>query len=913
MSEARPRVPRRRLLVPEVVQTSTMDCGPASLKCLLEGFGVPVSYDRLREACQTDVDGTSIDTIEDVATKLGLDAHQTMVPVDHLLMPEMEVLPALVVARLPNGVPHFIVIWSRHGGIAQVMDPATGRRWPTCGHLLEDIYVHSAVVPAAAWRAFASSPASLRALRRRLARLGVASEGDALLEAAASDAGWRALASLDAATRMLSSLVRAGAIRRGREAARMLRLLVKRGAPGAPALEDQEVAPEIPEPFWSVLPGPPGPDAAEQVIFRGAVLVTVRGLHQAASVERPSTRTRGAAATPALSSPALLAALQQPSAQPGWALLAALRADGWSLPAALTGALALGSLGGIVTAVLLRSVFDLREHLVTPEQRFGAVAALIALLAALLLLELTTTTGALRSGRRLEARLRLDFLSKIPRLTDRYLQSRLTSDMAERCHSVHRLRALPLAVLGLLRSVMELSFTTAGIAWIDPGSAGKAVAAAALAVGIPLGAQGLLAERELRVRVHSGALSRFYLDALLGLTAVRTHGAERVLRREHEGLLVEWVRASRALLRAVLGAEGLSAAASFALAGWLFIDHVGRSGGIPGALLLLFWALSLPSIGQQLALSARQLPSHRNVALRLLEPLAAVEEPEATPAPAAVRSGAPGTPGAAIRFARVRVIASGHTILDGIDLTIAAGEHLAVVGPSGAGKSSLVGLLLGWHRPASGVVLVDGEPLEGERLDLLRRETAWVDPGIQLWNRSLLENLRCGEEAPRGLGRIIEEAELRGVIERLPEGLQSSLGEGGTLVSGGEGQRVRLGRAMNRAAPRLVILDEPFRGLDREQRRALLERARARWRGATLLCVTHDIGETRSFDRVLVIEHGRVVEDGAPALLAVREGSRYRAQLDAEEDVRRGLWSSVAWRRLRVEGGEIVEARRADA
>ena len=77
---------RRRLLAPEVVQTSAMDCGPAVLKCLLEGFGIPVSYDRLREACQTDVDGTSIDTIEEIAQNLGLDAQQVLMPADHVLL-----------------------------------------------------------------------------------------------------------------------------------------------------------------------------------------------------------------------------------------------------------------------------------------------------------------------------------------------------------------------------------------------------------------------------------------------------------------------------------------------------------------------------------------------------------------------------------------------------------------------------------------------------------------------------------------------------------------------------------------------------------------------------------------------------------------------------------------------------------
>ena len=76
----------RSLLAPEVVQTSAMDCGPAALKCLLEGFGIPVSYGRLREACQTDVDGTSIDTIEVVANQLGVAAEQMMLPIDHLFL-----------------------------------------------------------------------------------------------------------------------------------------------------------------------------------------------------------------------------------------------------------------------------------------------------------------------------------------------------------------------------------------------------------------------------------------------------------------------------------------------------------------------------------------------------------------------------------------------------------------------------------------------------------------------------------------------------------------------------------------------------------------------------------------------------------------------------------------------------------
>src|SRR3569832_447942 len=82
----------RRFFAPEVIQTSAMDCGPAALKCLLEGHGVGVSYGRLREACQTSVDGTSIDMLETLAQQLGLDAEQVMMPADNLLLPEAAAL-----------------------------------------------------------------------------------------------------------------------------------------------------------------------------------------------------------------------------------------------------------------------------------------------------------------------------------------------------------------------------------------------------------------------------------------------------------------------------------------------------------------------------------------------------------------------------------------------------------------------------------------------------------------------------------------------------------------------------------------------------------------------------------------------------------------------------------------------------
>ena len=95
--------PRRRRLIAETVQTSGMDCGPAALRSLLAGMGVRASYGRLREACQTDVDGTAIEALEQAARALGLDVAQLMLPADHVALPSAGARPALAVARLPDG------------------------------------------------------------------------------------------------------------------------------------------------------------------------------------------------------------------------------------------------------------------------------------------------------------------------------------------------------------------------------------------------------------------------------------------------------------------------------------------------------------------------------------------------------------------------------------------------------------------------------------------------------------------------------------------------------------------------------------------------------------------------------------------------------------------------------------------
>jgi ABC-type bacteriocin/lantibiotic exporter with double-glycine peptidase domain len=903
--------PRRHRFAPEVVQTSAMDCGPAALTCLLAGHGLAVSYGRLREACQTDVDGTSIDRLETVAVQLGLNAEQILVPVDHLFLPETASLPALVVVRQPGGATHFVVAWRRHGRVVQVMDPGTGRRWPTCRRFLDDLYVHTQAVPAAAWRAWAETDAFLGGLRRRWAALAIGgAEGERLLAEALADPAWVPLAALDATTRMLTALVRSGGLRQGQYVTRALATLFAHASQ-----DDPTQTSAVPAAYWTVRPASPAPDGTPSVLVCGAVLVRV--CEQQVSSPPPVVDDLAAAQTgPPQLPPDLVAALEEPPSRPGRHLLRLLRADGLLAPMTLGLGMCLAAGGVLVEALLWRGLVDLTRNLGAVEQRLGALVALLVFVSALLLLDLVNGLGPGRLGRRIEARLRLAFLTKIPRLGDRYFQSRPTSDMAARSHSLHHLRLLPELGGQSIRVVAELVCTAAGLVWLDPSHALLVVLAVLGVPALLLAMQPLLTERDLRVRTHAGALACVSLDALLGLTAVRTHGAERAMQREYASLLVEWTRAGLHLQRAVVSVEGVHGLLGFGCTAGLLAAYLAHGGEANGALLLTYWALRIPALGQELMLLARQYSGQRNTTLRLLEPLGAREEgdPGASAGawePTSAAAAAAGQ-GVAIALEGVSVLAGGHTILTELNLTLAPGSHVAIVGPSGAGKSSLVGLLLGWHRPASGRVLVEGCPLDDAHLAWVRQITAWVDPAIQLWNRPLLDNLCYGvADAPASLvAQALAQADLRGVLDRLPDGLQTPLGEGGGLVSGGEGQRVRLGRALARRGVRLVILDEPFRGLDREQRRALLQRARQEWRAATLLCITHDVQSTQAFDRVLVVEEGRIIEDDAPARLASRPETRYRALLDAEAAVHAGLWSSARWRQLHLVAGRVHEEAR---
>lgn len=884
----------RRWFAPEVVQTSSMDCGPATLKCVLEGFRIPVSYGRLREACQTGIDGTSIDTLEEVANRLGVDATQSLLPVDHLFLRRQTIFPAIVVVRLGDGATHFVVVWSRHGEWLQVMDPGLGRRWIKASVLANDLLRHEASVPAAAWRDWASSEEFLEPLAERFSRMGGSDADFARLVAiATADPGWYPLAALDATVRLALNLLDAGGLAAGDEALGVVETLFQRTI-----ASPDDIYAILPPDCWLVAPDRESLVLGERrVLVKGAVLVRVAG--------RTAATNREAGDLPM--PPELTVALSEKPLRPLSVLLQLLLADGLLSPLALLGAIGLASLLLIIEVLGLRTLVDIGSLLAPGNQRLVGAGALLVLMGAALAVRLGVASEALRLGRAMELRLRMALLDKLPRLSDRYFQSRPISDMADRSHSLHLSRAVPGMGVHFVQTTAELCLMLCGIALIDAHTALFGVAVVGLLMGLAWLLQPLVSEADLRVRSHAGALHGFSLDALLGAVPIRVHRAQRAVRRRHEGLLVAWAGALFRLSRTTLLIESLQQVLALGLLGLVLFDHFGRASGIAASdLLLVYWLLKLPVAGQTLMALAHHYPAQRNVLLRLLEPLTAPDSGATTPAQTVLRASAP----ARIEISAGTVRAGGHVVLDGIDLVIEAGEHVAIVGPSGAGKSSLLGLLLGWHSLSDGELLVDGAPLEHGRLSELRRHTAWVDPAVQLWNTSLGDNLSFSSEAADGapISAAMAGADLRSVVQRLPDGLRTPLGEGGSLVSGGEGQRVRLARAMAQEHVRLVLLDEPFRGTDRQQRQRLLTSARRHWAAATLLCATHDIAETLSFSRVLVIENGRVVEDGDPARLATAP-SRYAELLDAEETARQTLWQGRHWRTLKVEDGRVRDDR----
>jgi subfamily B ATP-binding cassette protein MsbA len=201
--------------------------------------------------------------------------------------------------------------------------------------------------------------------------------------------------------------------------------------------------------------------------------------------------------------------------------------------------------------------------------------------------------------------------------------------------------------------------------------------------------------------------------------------------------------------------------------------------------------------------------------------------------------------------------------LDGVSLDVKPGQSIALVGMSGGGKSTFVNLVTRFYEPESGRILLDGIPYQDIQLPSLRAQLALVSQNVVLFDDTLRANIAYGVEHidEARLQNAIRAAHLADVVERLPEGVDTMIGENGMRLSGGQRQRVAIARAIYKDAP-ILILDEATSALDNESERAVQAALDTLMAGRTTFVIAHRLSTIEGADRIVVMEHGRIVEQG---------------------------------------------------
>src|SRR5215212_1634513 len=211
--------------------------------------------------------------------------------------------------------------------------------------------------------------------------------------------------------------------------------------------------------------------------------------------------------------------------------------------------------------------------------------------------------------------------------------------------------------------------------------------------------------------------------------------------------------------------------------------------------------------------------------------------------------------------------------LQGVSLSVRAGEKVAIVGPSGAGKSTLFHLLLRFYDPATGVISIDGVPIQSADPRELRARIALVPQDSVVFAASARENIRFGrpDATDREVERAADLAHATEFIHRLPGGFEAQLGERGVTLSGGQRQRIAIARAILRDAP-LLLLDEATSSLDAESETLVQTALEELMRHRTTLVIAHRLATVLSCDRIMVMDQGRIVEQGTHASLVAANG-----------------------------------------
>jgi len=387
-------------------------------------------------------------------------------------------------------------------------------------------------------------------------------------------------------------------------------------------------------------------------------------------------------------------------------------------------------------------------------------------------------------------------------------------------------------------------------------------------------------EREGEVAAHIGEILQL---TPLVRAFTREKSEEERFARQSGHTLAESIRTAR-----VEAASGRAVEIINALGIWgsvLFGGLLAFRGAITPGDLLVFssYLTGMYKPLRNLAKLSTQFSKAMASAERIEQIFAAETEP--------VRGGEdPGPLHGSIEFDRVTFgYEPGRPVLRDLSFRVAPGEHIALVGPSGAGKSTVASLLLRFYQPQGGRVCVDGRDIRGLDAEAYRKQIGVVLQDTLLFGATLADNIAYGKpEATRAeIERAARWASAHDFISRLPDGYDTVLSERAATLSGGQRQRISLARALLKE-PAVLILDEPTSAVDSESASTIHETIANLRQGMTTLVIAHQFHAMERFDRVVVVEDGRVAEEGTHQQLLERQGpywELFRLQRAGAEEV----------------------------